>query len=120
MGKRKTRIYQPCHSRQVTKKPFLNKWMKAKRLTFAEKHAHWSVNRWEKVLFTDESNFELFTSNRFMHVCHTKGSNQYDPKFTVKTSSILVMSWSGVCSDGTGGAVYSFCPKAKPLINTST
>ena len=48
----------------IAKKPFLNKWMKQKRLAFTEKHADWSVNKWKKVLFSDE----LFTNNRFKRV----------------------------------------------------
>ena len=57
--------------------------------------AGWSVNRWKKVLFTDESNYKLFTSNRFMCVHCTKGTNQYNSKLTVKTvkHSGHVMVW---------------------------
>jgi hypothetical protein len=31
-------------------------------LAFAKKHVKWSKQKWAKVLFTDESKFELFGS----------------------------------------------------------
>lgn len=36
----------------------------AKRLHFAKDHVNWSNEQWDKVLFTDESKFEVFGSKR--------------------------------------------------------
>ena len=49
-------------SRHAAKKPFLSDAMKEKRLAFARLHINKSVRWWQSVLFTDESNFKLFSS----------------------------------------------------------
>jgi len=35
-------------------KPHLTLAMKKKRLNFARRHRHWTLNEWKKVLFSDE------------------------------------------------------------------
>ena len=42
------------------KKPRLTNAMKAKRLAFAQKYAHWDEDRWDNVLFSDESTIQQF------------------------------------------------------------
>ena len=59
--------------------------MKAKRLAFATAHQHWSPHMWKKVMFSDESWFELWQAGRFARVRRPRGSDRFDPKFTVKT-----------------------------------
>ena len=49
------------------KKPLLRKGNKEKRLKFAREHKEWQKNQWDKVLFTDESKFQIFGTNS-----HTK------------------------------------------------
>ena len=45
------------------KKPLLRDTNK-KRLAWAKKHEHWTLARWKSVLWSDESKFEIFGSNR--------------------------------------------------------
>ena len=59
--------------------------MKAKRLAFATAHRHWSPHLWKKVMFSDESWFKLWQAGRFARVRRPRGSDRFDPKFTVKT-----------------------------------
>jgi len=52
----------------VARKPLLRKQNKVKRLQWAKTHKNWSTNQWEKVLFTDESKFEIFGGKRRQYV----------------------------------------------------
>jgi hypothetical protein len=45
--------------RIAVKKPYLSDSHKAQRLQFAPEHQHWSVDGWKKVIWTDESCFEI-------------------------------------------------------------
>ena len=38
---------------------------KKKRLAWAKKHEQWTLDRWESVLWSDESKFEIFGSSRW-------------------------------------------------------
>lgn len=46
------------------KKTYLRLANKNKRLRWAKEHRHWTLEYWKKVLWTDESKFEIFGSNR--------------------------------------------------------
>jgi hypothetical protein len=46
-------------SRVAVKKPFLNEKQQNARYIFAKSHAHWTVDDWRKVIWTDESSFEI-------------------------------------------------------------
>ena len=50
-------------ARKMAKKPFLNERMKAQRLAFAEEYGNWTVEDWKRVVFADESHFELRSGN---------------------------------------------------------
>ena len=53
------------HGRNHYQKDTNNK----KRLTWSKKHEQWTLDRWKSVLWSDESKFEIFGSNR----CHCDG-----------------------------------------------
>lgn len=57
----------------AAKKPLLRVINKKKRLHWAKTHKHWTVEDWEKVLFTDESKFEIFGSKRRQFVRRLPG-----------------------------------------------
>ena len=67
-------------SRHTAKKPFLSDAMRQKRLAFARLHVNKSVKWWQNILFTDESNFQLFSSSRFQRVRRARGTNRFDEK----------------------------------------
>ena len=50
--------------RVAAKNLFLPKENFAKRLKFAKDHIKWTSEHWNRVLFTDESKFELFGCKR--------------------------------------------------------
>jgi transposase len=98
-------------SRSAAKKPFLSEKMKEKRLAFAKKYRRWSVNRWKQVMFSDESNFEIFRTNKHARVRRPVGSDRFDARYTVKTVKHpeKVMVWGCFSHHGRGG--LSFLPK---------
>ncbi len=46
-------------TRRPIRKPFLSKKMKKSRLEWARSHQNWTVDDWKKVLWSDESRFNL-------------------------------------------------------------
>uniref|UniRef100_A0A8C9TZU4 Transposase Tc1-like domain-containing protein n=1 Tax=Scleropages formosus TaxID=113540 RepID=A0A8C9TZU4_SCLFO len=52
----------------AVRKPLL-RWQN-KRLAWAMKHRHWTTEDWKKVLWMDESKFEIFNSSQRVFVCH--------------------------------------------------
>lgn len=64
-----------------TKKPMMNKKHLQQRLEFCRRHEHWTADDWSKVMWSDESTFQVFTSSeRFVR--RSKHSNPCDPRFT--------------------------------------
>ena len=49
--------------------------MKAERLAFTTAHQHWSPHMRKKVMFSDESLFELWQAGRFAQVRRPRGSD---------------------------------------------
>ena len=47
-------------SRKAAKKPLLTERMKKQRIAFAKKYIHWTPAQWKRVMFSDESNFQVF------------------------------------------------------------
>ena len=56
--------------RVAVKKPLLRKQIVKKRLKFAREHLNWTPAQWRRVLWTDESKFELFGNKR--HVLYAE------------------------------------------------
>ena len=51
------------HVKLLQKKPLLNNSNK-NRLAWAKKHERWTLDWWKSVLWSDESKYEIFGSNR--------------------------------------------------------
>ena len=56
------------HGQISAKKPRLKDINKKKRLAWAKKHKHWTLDRWKSVLWSDESKCKVFGSNRCVFV----------------------------------------------------
>lgn len=71
-------------------------------MEFAEAHIKWSVNQWKRVVFSDESKFELFNSAglRFVHRPKGKRLDKKYVRHTVKHGRGSVMVWG--CFSGLG------------------
>ena len=62
---------------KAAKKPLINERMKNQRLAFA-KHAHWTTEQWRKVMFSNESNFQVFKMGSTTMQC-PRPSDCFDP-----------------------------------------
>ena len=86
-------------SRKAAKKPLFTERMKKRCLAFAKKYAHWTTEEWKKVMFSDESNFQVFRMGSTTVQC-PRSSDRFDPWYTVPTvkhpeSIMLWGSFSG-------------------------
>ena len=97
------------------KKPLITERMKTKRLTFAKNYSHWTTEPWRKVMFSDESNFQVFKMGS-TSVRRPKSSDRFDPRYTVPTvkHSQSVMVWGCFLGEKGRGGLY-FLPKNKKI-----
>lgn len=89
------------NGRVAVKKPLLRKANVKKRLKWARKHKNWTVEDWKKVLWSDESKFEVFGSKRRIYV-RRHVNEKYLPECivpSVKHGGGSVMVWG--CFGGT-------------------
>lgn len=85
------------NSRVAIVKPYLSAKHKAARLEFAKHYAAWTVDDWKRVIWTDESTFEIGKPYRKVRVWR-KVAEKYDasclaPSFKSGRSSVMV--WGG-------------------------
>ena len=52
----------------AVKKPFLSDNHKVERLAFAKEHSHWTLEDWNKVIWTYEASFEIGKLSCQVHV----------------------------------------------------
>ena len=91
-----------AHRKQ--KVPFLSHHHTLSRLKWANVHKSWSVVDWERVIFSDESKFNLFGSDGLQY-CWRKGGKAFDPRYTqkqVKHGGGKVMVWGCISPYGVG------------------
>ena len=60
-------------ARKPRKKPLKTETIKEKRLRFAQKYARWTIDDWKRVVFSDESWFQLFENGRRQFVRRRSG-----------------------------------------------
>lgn len=87
------------------KKPLLTSIHKKRRLEFARKYSDKPIEFWKRVVFSDESKFELFGNRRRQTVWRTSNDNSYDDKYlqpTVKHGGGSVMVWGCFSWHGVG------------------
>ena len=90
-------------------KPRLTSALKKKKLSFANKYLHWTVEKWETVLFSDESTVEQFAVWK-KHAQRPK-CQRFNAKYTIGTVKYLqsLMVWGTMSKHGTAG-LYFFAP----------
>ena len=90
--------------RVACRKPLLRPNNIKKRLALTRKHVHWTLEDWKKVLFTDESKFELFGSNRRIYVRRRKHERYLAACLvpTVKHGGGSIMVWGAISLQGVG------------------
>ena len=69
-------------SRVKRKKPYLSKEHQKRRLEFAKKYENWTIENWSRVIWSDESKFKIFRSDRKQY--YWKYSNKPLNQFYVK------------------------------------
>ncbi|KAL7849234.1 hypothetical protein SRHO_G00208570 [Serrasalmus rhombeus] len=100
--------------RVAKKKPYLRLANKRKRLRWAKEHRHWTEEDWKKVLWTDESKFEVFGSQRRTFVRRRTNEKMLKECLTpsVKHGGGNVMVW-GCFGAGKVGDLY----RVKGILN---
>jgi hypothetical protein len=76
------------YSNIAQKEPFLSDTYKARRLEFAKKHRKWTIENWKKVIWTDESTFEVGKFSRQILVWQKS-----DERYKLGRTSIMI--WGG-------------------------
>jgi transposase len=88
--------------RNAAKKPFLREVNRIKRLHWARDHLNWTPQQWRKVLWSDESKFEIrYHASRNVW---RQENQRYNPKNTLKTvkHDKKVMVWGCFTYGGVG------------------
>ena len=82
-------------SRVKRKKPLLSKTHWKKRLEFATKYKNWTVEDWKKVIWSDESKFQIFGSDGKKYCWKRDGEllNDRHVKSTVKFDGGSIFVW---------------------------
>ena len=94
-------------ARKPRRKPLLTQKMRKKRLDFCKKYSQWTAYDWDKVMFSDESQFRLHQSTK-SHVRRPPGSCAESPAFTTPTvrHSQSVMVWACFSAFGRGALFF--------------
>lgn len=90
-------------SRVPRKKPLLNVEQRKKRLTWALEHRMWTVEDWNRVLWSDETRISLFYNDGQQRVWRRSGE-AFKPQCLMPTVKhpTAVMFWSCMCASGVG------------------
>lgn len=92
------------NGRVARRKYFVSKVNKIKRLEFAKQYEHHDMNYWKKVIFTDESKYNIFGSDGRCRVWRKKNTElkKENLKGTVKHGGGSVMVWGCMSASGVG------------------
>lgn len=81
--------------RRPCKKPLISLKNRKARLAFAKRHLAWTKNEWGKILWSDESKFNLFSSDGIRYIRRPVGE-RFNRRYqvpTVKHGGGNVMIW---------------------------
>lgn len=96
------------NGRVARKKPFISKKNQQWRLAFAKEHISKDINFWSKVIFADESKFNIFGSDGQSYVWRKPNTELKNKnlKPTVKHGGGSVMVWACMSAAGVGNLVF--------------
>lgn len=95
---------QDLIGRRPSKKPLISKKNRKARIMFAKAHQNWTSIEWSKVLWSDESKFNLFSSDGIKYIRRPK-NERYNIRYqvpTVKHGGGNVMVWGCFSRKGVG------------------
>ena len=92
------------HARTPRKTPFLKRKHVEARLEFATQHLDKPMTFWENILWSDETNIELFGCHKTQHVWRKNGTAHHPQNTipTVKFGGGSIMAWGCFSACGTG------------------
>ncbi|CAK9827588.1 Transposable element Tcb1 transposase [Anthophora retusa] len=92
------------HGRVARKKYFVNETNRKKRLEFAKQHINTPIEYWNRVIFTDESKFEIFGSKKKFTVWRKKNTQfrKENLQPTIKHGGGSVLVWGCMSANGVG------------------
>ncbi|GBN13143.1 Transposable element Tc1 transposase [Araneus ventricosus] len=73
--------------RTPARKPFLTQYHRQGRYTFAQSHLYWSVEKWHRVIFSDEKIFRSSSRGALRVYRPVQGNNRYDDRYLVHSSN---------------------------------
>ncbi|GFS65696.1 transposable element Tcb1 transposase [Trichonephila clavipes] len=84
-------------------KPLLAEFQRKRRLTWAREHSLWAIKDWEKVIFSDESQFYI-SGNQSSAYVRRRTHEEFSPLCLKSTVKYLakVMVWGCMSSNGVG------------------
>lgn len=96
------------NARVCRKKPLISKVNQAKRLNFAKEYQNHPTSFWNKVLFSDESKFNVYRSDGRVLVWRRPGTElqKKNIQTTVKHGGSSVMVWGCMAASGVGELVF--------------
>lgn len=91
-------------ARRAAKKPLLTAEHRRKRRAFAAKYRTWTINQWKKVLWSDESTFQVFCGGSAGVVRRREGERFHPACIipTVKHGGGSLMVWGCMSGHGVG------------------
>ncbi|KAI9921960.1 hypothetical protein PsorP6_001594 [Peronosclerospora sorghi] len=100
-------------ARVAPKKPYLSALHQQKRLAFAQKYRSWTAAQWEKIIWTDESSFEVGKAFRQVLVWRRSYEKYYPdclaPTFKSGRTSVMIYAAFAGCEK----LYIVFMPKGK-------
>lgn len=101
-------LQQNLFGRRPAEKPWISAKNAKARLQWAKDHLSWTIEDWKKILWSDESSFNMVGSDGKGYVRRPK-NQRYIPKYTkatVKFGGGKVMVWGCFSWSGTGPLVH--------------
>ncbi len=90
------------------RKPYVNSVQKRRRLLWARRHLGWTITQWKRVLWSDESVFQVFFGRNGRRVLRTKEEKDHPDCYQQQVQKPgSVMGWGCVSALGKGN--LHFC-----------
>jgi transposase len=107
--------------RKKSKKPYLSDIHKRARYKWAKVHKDWTVNDWAKVIFSDETRINLWTSDGIQYCLRKEGTTlqPFHVQETVKYGGGHLMFWGCMTYRGLGygSKIYDGNMKAEDYLH---